>query len=105
MTHANILTTEDGYMFIQLPSGWYTDGDAEFNANNTDIFGLVWQAVDGVYCADGDGLVTVVEADGFYFVNDQGDTVEIKRDLRAALMSAQATLADNYPAVYAANIE
>lgn len=100
-----IITTADGYMYTQQPSGWYTDGDVEFDINNTDIFGLVWQVVDGIYCADGDGLVSVVEADGFFFVNDQGDTVVIKRNLREALFAAQSTLAANYPAVYESNIE
>lgn len=100
MTAPNILTTEDGYMYTQLPNGWFTDGDVEFDDNNTDIFGLVWLAVDGIYCADGDGIVTVVEADGFFFVNDQGEPVSKHDSLRAALMSAQATLATNYPAVY-----
>ena len=106
MTAPNILTTEDGYMYTQLPSGWYTDGDVEFDANNTDIYGLVWQAVDGIYCADGDGLVTV-ESDehGYWYVNDQGEPVSEHDNLRAALMSAQSTLAANYPAVYESNIE
>lgn len=96
----NAITTEDGYLYTQLPSGWYTDGDVEFDYANTDIMGVVWQNMDGHYCADGDGLVTVVEANGFFFVNDQGDTVVIKRNLRDALFAAQAILAADYPAVY-----
>ena len=102
----NILTTEDGYMFTQQANGWFTDGDVEFDLNNTDIFGLLWQAVDGIYCADGDGLVTV-ESDeyGYWYVNDQGEPVAEFDNLRAALMCAQSTLAANYPAVYEANIE
>lgn len=106
MTHANVLTTADGYMYAQQPNGWFTDGDAEFDVNNTDIFGLLWQANGNYYCADGDGLV-VVEFDGHgnFYVADQGDLVGKFDSLRAALMCAQSTLAANYPAVYESNIE
>lgn len=111
MTHAaNIITTADGYMFTQLPSGWYTDGDVEFDINNTDIFGLRWEAFqdDGatVYCADGDGFVTV-ESDehGWWYINDQGEPVAEFDNLRAALMAAQSYLAATYHAIYEANIE
>lgn len=106
MTHANILTTADGYMYTQQPNGWFTDGDVEFDANNTDIFGLLWQAVDGIYCADGDGLVTVeTDEHGYWYVNDQGEPVSEHDNLRSALMAAQATLAADYPAVYEANVQ
>ena len=106
MTHAaNILTTEDGYLFEQLPNGWFTDGDVEFDANNTDIFGLVWQAVDGIYCADGDGLVVVSPRGDGFVVGDQGDHVSSHATLREALFVAQAVLAANYPAVYESSIE
>jgi len=102
----NAITTADGYFYTQLPSGWYTDGDVEFDLNNTDIFGLLWQATGNYYCADGDGLV-VVEFDGHgnFYVADQGDLVGEFDSLRAALMCAQSTLAANYPAVYESNIE
>lgn len=106
MTHANILTTADGYVYTQQANGWFTDGDIEFDVNNTDIFGLMWSATGNYYCADGDGLV-VVEFDGHgnYYVADQGDLVGKFDNLRAALMCAQSTLAANYPAVYESNIE
>lgn len=97
----NAITTEDGYFYTEQRNGWYTDGDVELDYNNTDIVGLVWQPVGGVYCADGDGLV-VVEFDGHgnYLVTDQGDPISTHDSLRAALMSAQAQLMANYPAVY-----
>lgn len=106
MQAPNILTTADGYMYTQQPNGWFTDGDVEFDINNTDIFGLMWQATGNYYCADGDGLV-VVEFDGHgnFCVADQGDLVGEFDNMRAALMAAQATLATNYPAVYESIIE
>lgn len=106
MTHANILTTEDGYMYTQQPNGWFTDGDIEFDANNTDIFGLVWQAVDGIYCADGDGLVTVdFDEHGHWYVSDQGEPVAEFDNMRDAFMAAQSYLAATYHDIYEANIE
>lgn len=98
----NIITTEDGYVYNQLPSGWYTDGDIEFDYNNTDLYGVVWQCVDGIYCADGDGLVTI-ESDehGWFYVCDQGEPVSEHDNVRSALMSAQSHLRENYPEVYA----
>ena len=108
MTQANsIITTADGYLYTQLPSGWYTDGDVEFDYNNTDIMGVVWQAYDGAdgrtYCADGDGFVSVVAlADGIFEVQqDQGDFVSRHDNLRDAMFAAQAVLAKDYPSIYA----
>ena len=97
----NAITTADGYFYTQLPSGWYTDGDVEFDYNNTDIFGVVWQAVDGIYCADGDGFVTVSPLGGHFIVGDQGDNVSVHHTLRDALFAAQHVLAENYPEIYA----
>lgn len=96
-----MLITEDGYTFEQLPSGWFTDGDLEFDYNNTDIVGIVWQDMDGQYCADGDGLVTI-EGDehGWFYVADQGEPVAEYDNLRDALMLAMRQLAANYPEVY-----
>lgn len=111
MTAPNILTTEDGYMYTQLPSGWYTDGDVEFDANNTDIYGLVWEAFphfDGgvIYCADGDGFVTVQPTDdGFIVAVDQGDAVGKFGSLREALMAAQHILATDYPGIYETSVQ
>ena len=53
----NAITTPDGYFYTQLPSGWYTDGDVEFDYNNADIMGVMWRFFGGFYCADGDGMV------------------------------------------------
>ena len=110
MTAPNILTTEDGYMYTQLPSGWYTDGDVEFDANNTDIYGLVWQAFphfDGgvIYCADGDGFVTVQPVDDHFVVAEQGDAVSVHHTLREALMAAQHILATDYPGIYETSVQ
>lgn len=98
----NAITTADGYFYTQQPSGWYTDGDIEFDYNNTDLMGVVWQNMDGIYCADGDGMVTV-EGDehGWFYVNDQGEPVSEFDNLRDALMCAQRQLAANYPEIYA----
>lgn len=102
MTHANIITTEDGYMYEQLPSGWYTDGDIEFDYDNTDIMGVVWQNIDGHYCADGDGLIVVIDDEhGNFDVLDQGDIVSRHDNLRDAMFAAQALLAKDYPSIYA----
>lgn len=97
----NAITTADGYFYTQLPSGWYTDGDVEFDYNNTDIIGVVWQAVDGIYCADGDGMVTVQPLGDHFIVAEQGDAVSVHHNLRAALLAAQYILATDYPAIYA----
>lgn len=96
----NAITTEDGYFYTQLPSGWCTDGDVEFDYANTDIMGVVWQNMDGHYCADGDGLVTVQIVGDHFVVAEQGDLVSIHHTLRDALFAAQAILAADYPAVY-----
>lgn len=107
MTNGNIITTSDGYLYTQLPSGWYTDGDVEFDYNNTDIMGVVWHAYTNskgrVYCADGDGFVAVAElADGTFEVQqDQGDFVSRHDSLREAMFAAQAILAKDYPTIYA----
>lgn len=107
MTHAaNIITTADGYLFTQQPNGWYTDGDVEFDINNTDIFGLVWQRMGDFYCADGDGFVTVdFDEFGHWYVSDQGEPVAEFDNMRDAFMAAQSVLAANYHAIYEANIE
>jgi hypothetical protein len=95
------ITTADGYFYTQLPSGWYTDGDVEFDYINTDIVGIVWDNMDGQYCADGDGMV-VVAHDGFnWVVTDQGDPVFASDSLRASLVCAMQQLATNYPEIYA----
>lgn len=99
----NILITEDGFLFEQMPNGWYTDGDVEFDYNNTDIFGLVWQLMGDFYCADGDGIVTV-DANTFE-LSDQGDVVAKFDNLRGALFAAQKYLAATYHDIYEANIE
>jgi hypothetical protein len=94
------ITTEDGYFYTQLPSGWYTDGDIEFDYANTDIVGIVWQNMDGHYCADGDGMVVAAHDGLQYVVTDQGDPIASFDNLRDALMRAQRQLATNYPEVY-----
>ena len=99
MTH-NAITTPDGYFYTQLPSGWYTDGDVEFDYNNTDIMGVVWQNFNGFYCADGDGMVTVQPVGEHFVLAEQGDVVSVHHTLREALFAAQAILAADYPAVY-----
>lgn len=96
----NAITTPDGYFYTQQPSGWYTDGDVEFDYNNTDIMGVVWQNMDGHYCADGDGMVTVQPVDEHFVVAEQGDVASVHHTLREALFAAQAILAADYPAVY-----
>ena len=102
----NILTTENGYMYTQQANGWFTDGDVEFDPNNTDIFGLVWRSLDGIYCADGDGLVTVeTDGQGQWIVSDQGEMVSKHEDMQIAFMAAQSVLAANYPIAYEDNIE
>lgn len=99
----NIITTADGYMYTQQPSGWYTDGDVDFDINNTDIFGLVWQLMGDFYCADGDGIVTV-DANTFE-VSDQGEPIAKFDNLREALFAAQSYLAATYHDIYESNIE
>lgn len=96
----NAITTADGYFYTQQPSGWYTDGDIEFDYNNTDLMGVVWQNMDGIYCADGDGMVTVQPIDDHFILAEQGEVVSVHHTLREALLAAQAILAADYPAVY-----
>lgn len=96
----NAITTADGYFYTQQPSGWYTDGDIEFDYNNTDLMGVVWQNMDGIYCADGDGLVTVQAISDHFILAEQGEVVSVHHTLREALFAAQAILAADYPAVY-----
>ncbi len=96
----NAITTPDGYFYTQQPSGWYTDGDVEFDYNNTDIMGVVWQNFNGFYCADGDGMVTVQPVGEHFVVAEQCDVVSVHHTLREALFAAQAILAADYPAVY-----
>ena len=96
----NAITTEDGYFYTQLPSGWYTDGDVEFDYVNTDIMGIVWQNFNGFYCADGDGMVTVQPVGDHFILAEQGDTVSVHHTLREALFAAQTLLAADYAAVY-----
>jgi hypothetical protein len=95
------ITTADGYFYTQLPSGWYTDGDVEFDYINTDIVGIVWDNMDDQYCADGDGMVVAAHDGDAWVVTDQGDPVAAFDNLRDALMCAQRQLAANYPEIYA----
>jgi hypothetical protein len=96
----NALLTPDGYFFEQLPNGLFTDGDMTFNYDMSDMRGVVWQNMDGHYCADGDGMV-VVAHDGFnWVVTDQGDPVFASDSLRASLVCAMQQLATNYPEIY-----
>ena len=99
MNH-NAITTPDGYFYTQQPSGWYTDGDVEFDYNNTNIMGVVWQNFNGFYCADGDGIVTVQPVGEHFVVAAQGDVVSVHHTLREALFAAQAILAADYSAIY-----
>jgi hypothetical protein len=103
MTH-NAITTADGYFYTQQPSGWYADGDVEFDYNNTDIMGVVWQNFNGFYCADGDGMVTVQPVGEHFVVAEQGDVVSVHHTLREALFAAQAILAADYSEIYKAYI-
>ena len=96
----NAITTPDGYFYTQQPSGWYTDGDVEFDYNNTDICGVVWQFFNGFYCADGDGMVTVQPVGDHFIVAEQGDAVSVHHTLREALFAAQAILAADYTEIY-----
>lgn len=96
----NAITTADGYFYTQLPSGWYTDGNVEFDYNNTDIMGVVWQNFNGFYCADGDGMVVAAHDGDAWVVTNQGDPIGAFDTLREALFAAQAILAADYPAVY-----
>ena len=96
----NAITTEDGYFYSQLPSGWYTDGECEFDYKNTDIVGIVWQFFNRFYCADGDGMVTVQPIGDHFVLAEQGDAVAVYHTLREALFAAQAILAADYPEVY-----
>jgi hypothetical protein len=101
----NAITTEDGYFYTEQRNGWYTDGDVEFDYNNTDIVGIVWQPINGFYCADGDGIVVVAfDGHGNYMVTDQGDPISTHATLREALLAAQRQLATEYPAIYEAAI-
>lgn len=97
----NAITTEDGYFYTEQRHGWYTDGDVEFDYNAGEVVGVVWQPINGFYCADGDGLVVVAfDGHGNYLVSDQGDPISSHTTLRDALMAAQAQLMAEYPAVY-----
>jgi hypothetical protein len=97
----NAITTADGYFFEQLPDGTYTDGDMTFNYDNTGIVGIVWDNMDDIYCADGDGIVTVQTIGDHFIVADQGDVVSVHHTLREALFAAQFILAADYPEIYA----
>jgi hypothetical protein len=96
----NAITTADGYFYTQQPSGWYTDGDIEFDYRNTDMRGVVWQFFNKFYCADGDGMVTVQPVGEHFVVAEQGDVVSVHHTLREALFAAQAILAADYSEVY-----
>lgn len=95
------ITTADGYFYTQQPSGWYTDGDVEFDYNNTDIVGIVWDNFNGFYCADGDGMVTVQPVGEHFVLAEQGDIISVHHTLREALFAAQAILAADYSEIYA----
>ena len=97
----NAITTADGYFYTQQPSGWYTDGDIEFDYNNTDMRGVVWQFFNKFYCADGDGMVTVQPVGEHFVLAEQGDVVSVHHTLREALFAAQAILAADYSEIYA----
>jgi hypothetical protein len=97
----NALLTPDGYFFEQLPDGTYTDGDMTFNYDmSNDMRGVVWQNMDGHYCADGDGMVVAAHDGDAWIVTDQGDVIGAFDTLRAAIMCAQQQLATNYPEIY-----
>ena len=96
----NAITTPDGYFYTQQPSGWYTDGDVEFDYNNTDLVGVVWQFFNRFYCADGDGMVTVQPVGEHFVVAEQGDVVSVHHTLREALFAAHAILAADYSEIY-----
>jgi hypothetical protein len=96
----NALLTPDGYFFEQLPNGMFTDGDMEFNYGMSDMRGVIWQNMDGQYCADGDGMVVAAHDGVAWVVTDQGDPVGTFDTLRAAIMCAQQQLAVNYPEIY-----
>jgi hypothetical protein len=97
----NALLTPDGYFFEQLPNGTFTDGDMTFNYDvSNDMRGVVWQNMDGHYCADGDGMVVAAHDGDAWVVTDQGDPVGTFDTLRAAIMCAQQQLATNYPEIY-----
>ena len=62
---------------------------------------VTWESMDGImYCADGDGLVTVESSEGKYAVADQGDLVLLTTDEGKAFETANDILKNNYPAVY-----
>lgn len=97
----NALLTPDGYFFEQLPDGTYTDGDMAFDYDmSNDMRGVVWQNMDGHYCADGDGMVVAAHDGDAWVVTDQGDVIGAFDSLRAAIMRAQQQLATNYPEIY-----
>ncbi len=101
----NALVTPDGYFFEQLPDGTYTDGDVTFNYDvSDDLRGVIWQEMDGQYCADGDGLL-VVDFDGSrWLLVDQGDPVFAADTLADALRAGNEQLAEFYPEIYAEHV-
>jgi hypothetical protein len=62
---------------------------------------IEWMCIDGYYCADGDGIVVVVDDEhGAFQVLDQGDPIAEFDNLQDALAAAQMQLATEYPAIY-----
>jgi hypothetical protein len=94
----NVFLTPAGHLYTQLPNGLFTDGDVK--VSYLDMHGVLWEAFNGFYCADGDGMVTVQPVGDHFIVAEQGDTVSVHHTLRDALIAAQAILATDYTAVY-----
>ena len=97
----NMLITEDGYTFEQLPNGLFANADVEFDYNMTEEFcGVVWQDYGGVWCADGDGMVSIRQDGADFIVENQGDFIDTHDNITSALRSAMRQLATDYPEVY-----
>ena len=96
-----IFITEDGYTFDEVEGarGCFTDGDIEFQLP-TDMVGMIWDCVDGQYCADGDGIVVVAHDGNQWIVTDQGDPVDSSDSLVVALCHGMRQLRNHYPEVY-----
>jgi hypothetical protein len=59
------------------------------------------QGITRYLCADGDGIVTLEEIDGFFNLVDQGTHIKkLGRDLSNALRVAESYLHTNYRAIY-----
>lgn len=59
------------------------------------------KAVTRHFCADGDGIVTVEEINGFFNLYDQGEHIKkLGRDLPVALQVGEHYLHANYREIY-----